>query len=73
MSKCVYRQAHRQTDTEVNTEYTLSEFQECFFQTIIKDRSNIYVCFSAELDGSGKMKLCGSKLFILYTEDICFT
>ena len=30
----------RQTDTKVNTEDTLSEFQEIFLQPIIKDRSN---------------------------------
>ena len=32
--------AREQTDTKVNTEYTLSGFQECFLQPIIKDRSN---------------------------------
>ena len=30
----------RQTHTKVNTEDTLSGFQECFLQPIIKDRSN---------------------------------
>ena len=38
-------QTHRltdtQTDTKVNTEETLSGFQEFFLQPIIKDRSNI--------------------------------
>ena len=34
------RQTHRQTDTKVNTEDTLSGFQEFFLQPIIKDRSN---------------------------------
>ena len=33
------RQTTRQTDTKVNTEDTLSGFQEFFLQTIIKDRS----------------------------------
>ena len=33
-------QTHRQTDTKVNTEDTLSGFQEFFLQPIIKDRSN---------------------------------
>ena len=32
----------RQTDTKVNTEDTLSGFQEFFLQPIIKDRSNIF-------------------------------
>ena len=32
---------HRQTDTKVNIEDTLSGFQEFFLQPIIKDRSNI--------------------------------
>ena len=36
-----HRQTGRQTDTKVNTEDTLSEFQEFFLQPIIKDRSNI--------------------------------
>ena len=36
------RQAYRQTDTKVNTEDTLSGFQEFFLQPIIKDRSNIF-------------------------------
>ena len=31
-----------QTDTKVNTEDTLSWFQEFFLQPIIKDRSNIF-------------------------------
>ena len=35
-------QTHRQTDTKVNTEDTLSGFQEFFLQPIIKDRSNIF-------------------------------
>ena len=34
------RQTHRQTDTKVNTEDTLSGFHEFFLQPIIKDRSN---------------------------------
>ena len=34
------RQTHRQTDTKVNTEDTLSGFQDFFLQPIIKDRSN---------------------------------
>ena len=33
-------QTDRQTDTKVNTEDTLSGFQEFFLQSIIKDRSN---------------------------------
>ena len=33
-------QTHRQTDTKVNTEDTLSGFQEYFLQPIIKERSN---------------------------------
>ena len=33
-------QTDRQTDTKVNTEDTLSGFQEFFLQPIIKDRSN---------------------------------
>ena len=36
------RQTDRQTDTKVNTEDTLSGFQEFFLQPIIKDRSNIF-------------------------------
>ena len=36
----VYRQTDTQTDTKVNTEDTLSGFQEFFLQPIIKDRSN---------------------------------
>ena len=36
------RQTHRQTDTKVNTEDTLSGFQEFFLQAIIKDRSNSF-------------------------------
>ena len=35
------RQTHTQTDTKVNTEGTLSGFQEFFLQPIIKDRPNI--------------------------------
>ena len=38
------RQTDRQTDTKVNTEDTLSGFQEFFLQPIIKDRSNFRVC-----------------------------
>ena len=34
------RQTDRQTDTKVNTEDTLSGFQEFFLQPIIKERSN---------------------------------
>ena len=34
------RQTHRQTDTKLNTEDTLSGFQDFFLQSIIKDRSN---------------------------------
>ena len=34
-------QTDRQTDTKVNTEDTLSGFQEFFLQPIIKDRSNM--------------------------------
>ena len=34
-------QTDTQTDTKVNTEDTLSGFQEFFLQPIIKDRSNI--------------------------------
>ena len=33
-----------QTDAKVNTEDTLSGFQEFFLQPIIKDRSNTTVC-----------------------------
>ena len=33
------------THTEVNTEDTLSGFQECFLQPIVKDRSNITLAF----------------------------
>ena len=35
-----HRQTDTQTDTKVNTEDTLSGFQEFFLQPIIKDRSN---------------------------------
>ena len=35
-------QTDTQTDTKVNTEDTLSGFQEFFLQPIIKDRSNTY-------------------------------
>ena len=35
-------QTDTQTDTKVNTEDTLSGFQEFFLQPIIKDRSNNY-------------------------------
>ena len=43
MSKCVLYSPHAdtQTDTKVNTEDTLSGFQEFFLQPINKDRSNI--------------------------------
>ena len=41
MSKGVLCSPHRQTDTKVNTEYTLSGFQERFLQPIIKDRPNM--------------------------------
>ena len=34
------RQTHRHTNMKMNTEDTLSGFQECFYQPIIKDRSN---------------------------------
>ena len=37
-----HRHTDRQTDTKVNTEDTLSGFQEFFLQPIIKDRSNIF-------------------------------
>ena len=37
----VQTHTQRQTDTKVNTEDTLSGFQEFSFQPIIKDRSNI--------------------------------
>ena len=33
-------QKHRYTDTKVHTEDILSGFQECFLQTINKDRPN---------------------------------
>ena len=33
-------QTHRQTDTKVNTEGTLSGFQDFFLQPLIKDRPN---------------------------------
>ena len=36
-------QTDRHTDTKVNTEDTLSGFQECFLQPIIKDRSNYVI------------------------------
>ena len=39
-----HRQTDTQTDTKVNTEDTLSGFQEFFLQPIIKDRSNIIEC-----------------------------
>ena len=35
-----HTQTDRQTDTKVNTEDTLSGFQDFFFHPIIKDRSN---------------------------------
>ena len=37
----VQTDTHTQTDTKVNTEDTLSGFQDFFLQPIIKDRSNI--------------------------------
>ena len=36
-------QRNRQTDTKVNTEGTLSGFQDFFLQPIIKDRPNIFL------------------------------
>ena len=42
-----------QTDTKVNTEDTLSGFQEFFLQPIIKDRSNIG---TANISNMGKYK-----------------
>ena len=39
------------TDTKVNTEDTLSAFQEFFLQLIIKDRSNknnVYYCYQVQ-------------------------
>ena len=38
-------QRHGQTDTKVNTEGTLSGFQDFFLQPIIKDRPNKHVPF----------------------------
>ena len=40
MCSVAREQTPRQTDTKVNTEDTLSGFQEFFLQPIIKDRSN---------------------------------
>ena len=37
------RHTDTQTDTKVNTEDTLSGFQEFFLQSIIKDRSNLQI------------------------------
>ena len=38
---CSVAHMQTQTDTKVNTEDTLSGFQEFFFQPIIKDQSNM--------------------------------
>ena len=48
-----HRQTHRQTDTKVNTEDTLSGFQEFFLQPIIKDRCNTH---NAELQRAQKSR-----------------
>ena len=56
------RQTDRKTYTKVNTEDTLSGFQEFLLQPIIKDRSNDLIPLSL-----GRILTCGLIVFILFS------